>query len=202
MLPRLRPLSAVVIALAVCQSGAHVRAQDRSAKIFENERVVIWNVARDTWDPSPFRERGLAAILVSVADGTVHFTEPGDTRAAGNPAAAVLIELKDHRVRTLVPPRGVAPAFPRQGATNIIDNERIAVWDVRWTTGMKTPVHFHDKDVVAVYLCAGTVRSLPLEGQPSATPRSRGEAVFLARGRTHVEECVDGPRRDIIVELK
>jgi hypothetical protein len=67
---------------------------------------------------------------------------------------------------------------------------------------MRTPLHFHDRDVVAVYLGAGTVRSIPLSGEPTATPRSFGEAVFLPRGRTHVEECVEGPRRDIIVELK
>ncbi len=61
---------------------------------------------------------------------------------------------------------------------------------------------FHDKDVVAVYLSSGTVRSIPLNGEPTAVPRSFGEAVFLPRGRTHVEECIDGPRRDIVVELK
>lgn len=176
-----------------------MRAQERATKIFENDRVVIWSVASDTRDRSPLRERRLPGILVSVADGTVRFMEPG---ASANPAVGVLIELKEHRVAPLVLARGVAPAFPREGATKILENERVAVWDVRWTTGMKTPVHFHDKDVVAVYLGAGTVRTIPLAGQPSATPRSRGEAVFLARGRTHVEECVEGPRRDIIVELK
>jgi hypothetical protein len=29
-----------------------------------------------------------------------------------------------------------------------------------------------------------------------------GDTVFLPRGRAHVEEYVDGPRRDIIIELK
>ena len=26
--------------------------------------------------------------------------------------------------------------------------------------------------------------------------------VFNPRGRAHIEECIDGPRRDIIIELK
>jgi hypothetical protein len=84
----------------------------------------------------------------------------------------------------------------------IIDNNRVNVWDFTWTKGRKTPVHFQDKDVVIVYLSSGTVRSIPLNGEPTAAPRSFGEVVFLPGGRTHVEECIDGPRRDIIVELK
>ena len=67
---------------------------------------------------------------------------------------------------------------------------------------MKTPLHFHDKDVVAVYLEAGTVRSIALSGEETATPRVAGDAVFNPRGRAHIEECIDGPRRDIIIELK
>jgi uncharacterized RmlC-like cupin family protein len=118
------------------------------------------------------------------------------------PRSGILIELKDHRVAPLDVPRGVAPAFPREGATRVIENERITVWAVTWVAGAKTPVHFHDKDVVAVYLGPGTVRSTTLDGTSTATPRSLGEAVFLPRGRTHVEECIIGPRRDIIIELK
>ena len=61
---------------------------------------------------------------------------------------------------------------------------------------------FHDKDVVAVYLGPGTVRSATLDGTSTATPRSFAEAVFLPRGRTHVEECIVALRRDIIIELR
>jgi hypothetical protein len=201
-LPRSRLTEATAIALLLWHTGAQICAQERSTRIFENDRVVIWNVARDAPDQFPLRERRLPALLVSLADGSVHFREPGDSRALPDNPPAVLVELKDSRVPPIVSPRGVARAFPRTGATPVIENDRIAVWDLAWTTGMKTPVHFHDRDVVAVYLGAGTVRSIPLDGEPTATPRSRGEAVFLPRGRTHIEECVDGPRRDIIIELK
>jgi hypothetical protein len=99
-------------------------------------------------------------------------------------------------------PGSIARAFPRQGAKQILDNDRVLAWDFTWAKGMKTDLHFHDKDVVIVYLSPGTVRSIPLKGEPTADPKSFGEAVFRPRGRTHVEECIDGPRRDIIVELK
>ena len=55
---------------------------------------------------------------------------------------------------------------------------------------------------MAVYLDAGTVRSIALSGETTATPRLAGDAVFIPRGRAHIEECIDGPRRDIIIELK
>ena len=94
------------------------------------------------------------------------------------------------------------PALPREGVRRVVENDRVTVWAVSWTKGMKTPLHFHDKDVVAVYLDAGTVRSIAPGGETMATPRSAGDTVFLPRGRAHVEECIDGPRRDIIIELK
>ena len=94
------------------------------------------------------------------------------------------------------------PAFPREWARRVIENDRVTVWEVAWTKGLKTPPHFHDKDVVAVYLDAGTVRSIALSGETTATPRLAGDTVFIRRGRAHIEECIDGPRRDIVIELK
>jgi hypothetical protein len=190
------------IALLVCQGGIHALAQENTTKILENERVAIWKIGADAGQPAPARLQ-LPAVLISLVDGTVRFRDATDTpttRPASGPA--ILVELKDVRIAPLELPRSVAQAFPRQGAKQILDNDRVIVWDFTWAKGMKTPVHFHDKDVVVVYLGSGTVRSIPLNGEPHAVPRSSGEAVFLGRDRTHVEECIDGPRRDIIVELK
>jgi hypothetical protein len=149
-------------------------------------------------------EARFPGIVISLADGSLRYFERFDARAVLKTGvrSAILIQLKEARVTRLELPRGVPPAFPRPNARRVIDNSRVTVWDLTWTPGMRTPLHVHDRDVVAVYLGAGTVRSIPLSGEPTATPRSLGEAVFLPRGRTHVEECVEGPRRDIIVELK
>ena len=117
-------------------------------------------------------------------------------------ATTLLVWHSDAHTQAPEIPGGVPPAFPREGATRVVDNERVTVWQVTWVPGQKTPVHVHDKDVVAVYLGAGTVRSTTPDGTSTAVPRTLGEAVFLPRGRTHVEECIAGPRRDIIVELK
>ena len=99
-------------------------------------------------------------------------------------------------------PLGMIPAFPREWVRLVVENDRVTVWKVTWTKGLKTPPHFHDKDVVAVYLDAGTVQSIAPSGETTATPRLAGDTVFIPRGRAHIEECIDGPRRDIVIELK
>lgn len=197
----LRRLGAAIIVASLTVTVGHGDAlrQSASQRIIENDRVIISSIAAAAGDRRVPRDARLPAILVTLADGAVRLVNGSD--AIGS-APAVLIELKDIRATPSEPPSGVARAFPREGAMRVFENERVVVWDVTWTPGMRTPVHFHDKDVVAVYLGAGTVRSIPLDGEPTATPRSFGEAVFLPRGRTHVEECVEGPRRDVIIELK
>jgi hypothetical protein len=191
------------IALLVCQGCVLTLAQENSTKILENERVVVWRIGSDTSRLSPARQLRLPTVLISLVDGAVRFTDATHTSTIRPESGqAVLIELKNHSVPPLEEPGTIARAFPRQGAKQIVDNNRVNVWDVSWTKGMKTPVHFHDEDVVAVYLSSGTVRSIPLNGEPTAVPGSFGDTVFLPRGRTHVEECIDGPRRDIIIELK
>lgn len=197
--------SAAATALLTWSGDSTAALQGGSTKLFENDRVVIWNLASDGRELTSTSR--LPGVLITLNDGAVRFVDPvaapglRDPRTDDSPHA-VLVELKNAPVTPLTAPSGVGPAFPRQGARRVIENSRIVVWDLTWKTGMKTAVHFHDKDVVAVYLGTGTVRSIPLDGEPTATPRSFGEAVFLPRGRTHVEECVEGPRRDIIIELQ
>jgi hypothetical protein len=191
------------IALLLCQGCVLALAQENSTKILENERVVVWRIGSDTNGLSPARQPRLPAVLISLADGAARFINATDTSTIRPKSAqAVLIELKDHFVTPLEAPNGIVRAFPRQGAKRILDNDRVNVWDFTWAKGMKTDLHFHDKDVVLIYLSSGTVRSIPINGEPTAEPRPFGEVRFGPRGRTHVEECIDGPRRDIIVELK
>ena len=185
-------------ALLAWRGDARGLPEEQFRRIFENERVLIWTVASDTRERPPVREPRLPGVWVSLADGSVQLTNERPDRTG----RAVFIELTDHRVAPLDVPPGVPPAFPREGATRVIENDRLTVWTVTWVTGARTPMHFHDKDVVAVYLGPGTVRSTTIDGTSAAVPRSLGEAVFLPRGRTHVEECIAGPRRDVIIELK
>ena len=195
--------SSVVVALLAWSAGSPGQAH-QTAALFENERVAIWRIEPGV-PAHPADDVSLPGVLVSLADGTVRVADRIETLLKGVRAGsgrAILIAVKAGRAASLERPPGISAAFPRDGAKAVAENSRVSVWDVSWSRGVKTPLHFHDKDVVAVYLSAGTVRTIPLEGQPTAIPRKAGEAIFLEGGRTHVEECLEGPRRDIIVELK
>jgi hypothetical protein len=63
-------------------------------------------------------------------------------------------------------------------------------------------MHFHDKEVVVVYLADGELKSTTVDGKTDVNVISFGLAKFNAPNRTHTEELVKGSARAIIVELK
>src|SRR5271170_5501391 len=135
-----------IIALLVCQGCVLMLAEESSTKILENERVVVWRIGLDPNRLSPARHLRFPAVLISLVDGAVRFIDASDTSTIRpDSGQAVLIELKDHLVTPLEVPGTIARAFPRQRAKQVVDNDRVNVWDVAWTKGMKTPMHFHDK---------------------------------------------------------
>ena len=193
------------LVLALTIAALPGSAGSETERVFENERVVAWRLASGERSEPLVPDRRLSGVIVTLADGAVRIVDDVNTATTreGAPASGVvLIAIKDHPRGRLETPLGMSPAFPREGARRLVENDRVAVWAVTWTKGFRTPPHFHDKDVVAIYLDAGTVRSIASSGEITATPRVAGETVFIPRGRAHIEECVDGPRRDIIIELK
>ena len=193
----------LLIAFTIVALPCHAEAETQT--LFENERVIVWRLAPGETAEPLIRDGRLPGVIVTLADGAVSIVDDVNTVMTrdGAPASGVvLIAIKDHPRDRLETPLGMAPAFPREGARRVVENDSVTVWHVTWTKGFKTPQHFHDKDVVAVYLDAGTVRSIALSGETAATPRLAGDTVFIPRGRAHSEECIDGPRRDIIIELK
>lgn len=83
-----------------------------------------------------------------------------------------------------------------------MENDRVIVWDYTWTSGMPTPMHFHDKDVVVTYLKTGALRSTDPDGRSVVNPHYVGFTKFNPRNRTHTEELIEGEGRAIMMELK
>jgi len=71
-----------------------------------------------------------------------------------------------------------------------------------WTLGKPTPTHFHEKDVVVVFMANGELKSTAPDGKSGVNVISPGLTRFNARNRTHYEELVKGSARAIIFELK
>ena len=114
----------------------------------------------------------------------------------------ILIGLKDFKVAPLVNKSGYPLAQPRPGTKKLLENARVIVWDYTWKPGVATPMHFHDKDVVILYLGDGTMQSTTPAGEVTLNEQKSGMIKFNPRDRTHTETLIRGQQRAIITELK
>ena len=94
-------------------------------------------------------------------------------------------------------------AFPRSDAKQLIDNERVTVWEVSAEKGKATPLHRHLLDFVLVDLADASVKVTAETGRASMNSVKKGQVHFNAKGGAEQQEGVsDTPRHSIIVELK
>src|SRR4051794_4126772 len=95
-------------------------------------------------------------------------------------------------------------AYPRPGATKLIDNDRVVVWDATWEKGKPTPLHEHAMDLVAVFLADGPRRLTAADGTITVPTRlAQGGVAFLPKGTVHSEERTGDPApHAIAIELK
>jgi hypothetical protein len=114
----------------------------------------------------------------------------------------LVVGVKPEPVAPLKNPTKFPLAMDRPGAKKVLDNARVTVWDYTWTLGVPTPMHFHDKDVVVMFLHDGDLKSTTSKGEVTLNQYKAGTIRFNARDRVHTEELVRGTQRAIIVELK
>jgi hypothetical protein len=172
---------------------AEARSQTALTPIIENDRVAVWDVT----DSAP--ARALDAVVVSLSGSGAFLPRGAPPKIAGR---SIVIDLKDYSLAPIENTSGYPLAFPRPGVTRILENERVIVWDCTWTSGVATPMHFHDKDVVALFLEDGDLKSTTLDGQSVVNPHAPGEVRFALRNRTHAEILVRGKQHAIFTELK
>src|SRR5450432_2505962 len=124
--------------------------------LIENDRAVVWDVT----DSAP--ARAFDAVVASLSGSAAFLPKGAPLNIAGR---SIVIDLKDHPVAPIENTSGYPLAFPRPGVKKILENERVIVWDCTWTPGVATPMHFHDKDVAAVFLEDGDLKSTTPDGQ-------------------------------------
>ncbi|HEX4604562.1 MAG TPA: hypothetical protein VH724_11235 [Candidatus Angelobacter sp.] len=159
----------------------------------ENDRVVVWDVI----DSAPAQMTD--AVVVSLTGNAAFVAKGAQQKADGR---SIIIDLKDHAGPEYKNMTSFPLAFPRPGSKKILENDRVIVWDYTWQPDVATPMHFHDKDVVVVFLDDGDLKSTTPDGQATVNPYKRGIVRFNLGGRTHTETLVRGKQRAIITELK
>jgi hypothetical protein len=94
-------------------------------------------------------------------------------------------------------------AFPRDGATQLLDNSRLTAWDVVWPKGKSSGMHRHAYDYVGIELNDSLTKVTGTGGEARTVKLTTATAYFLPKGTTHMEEGVsDVPRHAILVDLK
>jgi hypothetical protein len=165
--------------------------------LLDNDRVVVRDVA------GPATAEPLDSVVVSLSgasSGTAVFLSKGATPDISG--RYIVVGLKDHANVPVANTSGYPLAFPRPGAKKILENEKVIVWDNTWAPGVAAPMHFHDKDTIAVFLEDGDVKSTSLDGTVVVSPHTAGTASFNRANRTHTEMLASGKQRAIITELK
>ncbi len=188
----------VFLALAFCCTAFAQAPQP----IVNNERVTVWDVTWNKSQPNPLPRTEHDFVAVSLTrPGTAVFRHKGETPGEEG-ARTVVIELKDHPVAPLENKTGYPSAFPRPHVKQLIDNDRFVVWSYRWNPGEPTPMHFHDKDVVVVYLEDTALKSTTPDGKSVINEYKSGQTKFNLRDRTHSELLFRGTGSAVMTELK
>ena len=161
--------------------------------VIDNDRVTVQDVPGSTL-------RSRLTLLWFPSSGNAAFVPKGTTtKITGR---SFVIDLKDHPVPPIENKSGYPLAFPRPGTKKLFENDRVIVWDSTWTPGVATPMHFHDKDVVVVFLEDGDLKSTTPDGKEVVNKYTAGTVRFNKGNRTHTETLMNGKQRAIITELK
>jgi hypothetical protein len=164
--------------------------------VIDNERVTVW----DSTGSLPAAAHDFVAISLA-QPGDAVFGHAGDTVGTAG-ARTVVVELKDHPVAPIPNNSGYPNAYPRPHIEKVLENDRVIVWRYRWKLGEPTPMHFHDKDVVVVYLEDSALKSTEPDGKSVLNEYKSGDIRFNRRDRTHTELLVRDTASAVITELK
>lgn len=186
-----------MLRLSLCVFALSFAALSHGAEpLIDNDRVTVW----DTSSALPPAQHDFVAVSLS-QKGTALFGHRG-TIPSKDGARIVVIELKDYSPAPIPNSTAYPLAFPRPHAKKLFENDRVIVWNTVWRPGEPTPMHFHDKDAVAVFEADGALQSVAPDGKKTDSEIKFAGVRFSRRDRAHNEVLLRGHARAVIVELK
>ncbi|MBZ5558932.1 MAG: hypothetical protein LAO77_16795 [Acidobacteriia bacterium] len=211
------------------QDYPHAFPRKGVTQLFDNPRVTVWEVNwingvkqpihRHRYDMAGVYLR-YGVITVTTPDGNATTGQPFDVprpyfqpkgvthreEATGTPGdperLAIMVDLKDNFVPPLTVNGADPKAFPRDRATNVLENARVRMWDYTWKPGAPTARHTHDTDTIEVFVTGGRIRTRTADGKEETHDVAFKNARWVPRGRVDTEEAVSGAPRAIVIELK
>jgi hypothetical protein len=201
-------LIAVLVLLFQSQVFPPPFPRDGATKVFENARVIVWDVA---WLKQPYpvhrhvydyagvyysngariviSDQGRRSPTTSVAWDTFFFRRGvthSEEGASDVPLQAVFVEFKEAEPLGKLDANTTAPAFPAGAGKQIRESERVVIWEFVPASALSTrSEHFHARDAIIV-----AFSSL----KPLVT--------FVPRNTIHSDEQTGGTDRAYVFELK
>jgi hypothetical protein len=193
--------------------------------VIDNDRVTASDITLLPGVPEILNKHGRDFVTLYLTDGTFRISqEAGDTNlvehrsgdatftprgsetsltlASTKRARVFSVELKDHSPIMAVNTSKYPDAFPRPGSIKLLENDRIVIWRNVWLPGIKTPMHYHSREAVVLYLDDGSLKSTSTEGEAVFAHYKRGMIKFFKADRTHSEELASEKESAVIIELK
>lgn len=173
--------------------------------VIDNDRVTVWDVtwAKGQTDPARGHDRDVVVMWIAGPMArAASFIAKGAARDEHNAegSRSLIIELKDHPVSPYANKTGYPLAFPRPHVKKLLENDRVGSY--RWNPGEPTPMHFHDKDAVVVYLEDTALVSTTPDGAKKLNDYKAFDIRFNKGDRTHTESLDRGMGSAMMMELK
>jgi len=197
-----------------------------ATQLLDTDRITVWDIVWPKGQPTamhrhPYDQVGTyyaeGGRLITTPDGAVRAgvtkvgslstTRKGTTHIEdGNtdpPLRAVFIELKKETASGLAAADTGGPAlFPRDGASQVLDDDRVTVWDYTWASDAQGLRYRPARETVIVWLGAGTLRVTRGDGAATVSDVAAGTMRHFPRGSNETVEVVSGSPRAMFFELK
>lgn len=198
-----------------------------ATKLLENDRINVWDIVWPRGQPTvmhrhiydqvgTYYQRGGRVITTPdgekrsnvTAVGSLSTTRKGTTHIEeGNtdpPLRAVFIELKQEKPSGLTPAATVgAAAFPREGAKQVLDDDRVTTWDyTSWAPGPGALKFRAARETIIVWLGDGSLRVTRRAGSTTTVQVKPGTMWHVDRGSAEILEMTSGSPRTLFFELK
>ena len=216
----------VVTATLIAQELPPPFPRTNATKLLENDRINVWDIVwprgqatalhRHVYDQvGTYYQRGGRVITTVEGEkrsnvtevGSLSTTRKGTTHVEeGNtdpPLRAVFIELKQEKPSGLTTAEAGAGAFPREGARQLLDDDRVTTWDyASWGPGPGALKFRAARETVIVWLGAGSLRVTRSAGATTTVQVNPGTMRHLDRDSTEMLEMTSGSPRAVFFELK
>jgi hypothetical protein len=219
-------VTGMLVTTAAAQSYPPAFPRTNATKLLETDRIVVWDIVWPKGEPTPLHRHVHDQVGTYYQAGGRVITNPDGTKreattpvgalsrtrkgtmhieegATDPPLRAVFIELKSDAPSGLPEiPQGVPSMFPRAGARELMDDERVSVWDYTWRPGETIAAARHGRDTVWIWLEPGTLGIRSPGQQEERLTVSSGQIRYVPRGTVSEERVLAGAPRAMIFAFK